>query len=196
MENFHTVCVVCLAVGIVIPLIGVVLNLFDGFVDFLTIDFLQIDIGGDVSLDLLPLSINSLCLWSLLFGGFGLLFENNLPIWALILIGLIIGYIAAVALQFMVKKLKHVENFAAEKDEILLSEAICSNAIPKDGVGAVSVHVSTGSTLSYPAKSFDGNPVAQNKKVKIISFNKDYVIVQSETYLEEKYDEDETKKYN
>lgn len=70
---FHTICMACIIIGILIPFCSIVLNLFDGFVDFISIDVLQLEFGQDMILDFLPFSINSLCLWSLIFGSLGLI---------------------------------------------------------------------------------------------------------------------------
>lgn len=188
MSTFHTICLACMIIGIAIPFCSIVLNLFDGFADFLSIDFLQIDIGEDFYLDFLPFSINSLCLGALLFGGFGFLFEKRLPFVFLVITGLIIAYAAAVILQSVVSRLKRIEHFAIEKNEILLREGIVSNKIPANGVGAVSIEVSSGSNISYPAKADDGKEILQDKKVKVLRFEGDYIIVQSVTFLEDKYD--------
>ena len=72
-----------------------------------------------------------------------MIFNGKLSEPALIVIGIAAGYICAVILQSIIKRLKKVENFAAEKSEILLSRGTVSNAIPKDGVGAVSILLST-----------------------------------------------------
>ena len=76
------------------------------------------------------------------------------------------------ALQSAIKRLKKIENFAAEKEEILLRTGIVSNMIPVNGVGAVSVQLSTGSNVSYPAKSVDGEEIKQDKKVSILRFGR------------------------
>lgn len=176
---FHTICMACIIIGILIPFCSIVLNLFDGFVDFISIDVLQLEFGQDMILDFLPFSINSLCLWSLIFGSLGLILDGRLSEKVIIIIGLVAGYICAVALQSAIKRLKKIENFAAEKEEILLRTGIVSNMIPVNGVGAVSVQLSTGSNVSYPAKSVDGEEIKQDKKVSILRFDGDYVIVES-----------------
>ena len=163
------------------------LNLFDGFVDFISIDIFQLEFGSDMVLDFLPFSINSLCLWALVFGCTGMIFNGKLSEPALIVIGIVAGYICAVILQSIIKRLKKVENFAAEKSEILLSRGTVSNAIPKGGVGAVSILLSTGSNVTYPAKTEDGEPIKQDKEVNILRFDGDYIIVESTSRLEDKY---------
>ena len=35
---FNTICIACIIIGILIPFCSIVLNLFDGFVDFISID--------------------------------------------------------------------------------------------------------------------------------------------------------------
>ena len=186
---FHTICIACIIIGILIPFCSIVLNLFDGFVDFISIDVFQLEFGHDLVLDFLPFSINSLCLWSLIYGCLGLILEGRLSETAVIIIGIISGYICAVALQSAIKRLRKIENYAAEKEEILLGTGVVSNMIPDNGVGAVSVQLSTGSNVSYPAKSADGRCIKQDKKVNILRFDGDYVYVESTSHLEDKYSE-------
>lgn len=183
----HTIYIACIIIGILIPFCSIVLNLFDGFVDFVSIDLFELEFGQDVVLDFLPFSLNSLCLWSLIFGSLGLILEGRLPEMVVIIIGLVSGYICAVALQSGIKRLKKIENFAADKDEMLLRTGIVSNMIPKNGVGAISVQLSTGSNVSYPAKSADGEEIKQDKEVSILRFDGEYVIVESTSHLEDKY---------
>ena len=115
-----------------------------------------------------------------------MIFNGKLSEPALIVIGIVAGYICAVILQSIIKRLKKVENFAAEKSEILLSRGTVSNAIPKGGVGAVSILLSTGSNVTYPAKA-DGESIKQDKEVNILRFDGDYIIVESTSRLEDKY---------
>ena len=165
---FNTICIACIIIGILIPFCSIVLNLFDGFVDFISIDIFQLE-------------------WALVFGCTGMIFNGKLSEPALIVIGIVAGYICAVILQSIIKRLKKVENFAAEKSEILLSRGTVSNAIPKGGVGAVSILLSTGSNVTYPAKAEDGEPIKQDKEVNILRFDGDYIIVESTSRLEDKY---------
>ena len=165
---FHTICIACIIIGILIPFCSIVLNLFDGFVDFVSIDVLQLEFGQDMILDFLPFSINSLCLWSLIFGCLGLILDGRLSETTIIIIGFIAGYICAVALQSAIKRLKKIENFAADKEELLLRKGIVSNTIPENGVGAISVQLSTGTNVSYPARSIDGKAIKQDKEVNIL----------------------------
>ncbi len=184
---FHTICIACIIIGILIPFCSIVLNLFDGFVDFISIDVFQLEFGQDLVLDFLPFSLNSLCLWSLIFGCLGLILDGRLSKTVIIIIGIAAGYICAVALQSAIKRLKKIENYAADKAELLLRTGIVSNMIPDNGVGAVSVQMSTGSNVSYPAKSADGKAIKQDKEVSILRFDGDYIIVQSTSHLEDKY---------
>ena len=86
---FNTICIACIIIGILIPFCSIVLNLFDGFVDFISIDIFQLEFGSDMVLDFLPFSINSLCLWALVFGCTGMIFNGKLSEPALIVIGIV-----------------------------------------------------------------------------------------------------------
>ena len=39
---FNTICIACIIIGILIPFCSIVLNLFDGFVDFISIDIFHL----------------------------------------------------------------------------------------------------------------------------------------------------------
>ena len=41
---FNTICIACIIIGILIPFCSIVLNLFDGFVDFISIDIFQLEL--------------------------------------------------------------------------------------------------------------------------------------------------------
>jgi len=185
---FHTICLACIILGIAIPFFTIVLNVFDGFADFFDLDIFQVDLDGDFYLDFLPLSINSLCLWALLFGTFGFIVEGQLPQWMVITIGLLIGYLGAVILQSIIGRLKRVKSDSSDKKDLLAATGVVCNAIPKDGMGAISVLVSTGSKVTYPARTSDGESIPQDKEVEIIEVKEEYVLVRSVTYMEEKYD--------
>lgn len=47
---FNTICIACIIIGILIPFCSIVLNLFDGFVDFISIDIFQLEFGSDMVL--------------------------------------------------------------------------------------------------------------------------------------------------
>ena len=51
----------------------------------------------------------------------------------------------------------------------------------------MSILLSTGSNVTYPAKTEDGEPIKQDKEVNILRFDGDYIIVESTSRLEDKY---------
>lgn len=51
----------------------------------------------------------------------------------------------------------------------------------------MSILLSTGSNVTYPAKAEDGEPIKQDKEVNILRFDGDYIIVESTSRLEDKY---------
>lgn len=179
-------------IGIVIPLFSLVADFVDGFCDLLSFDFLDIDIdiGDDLQLSLLPLSINSICAGLLIFGGAGWLLNyiTGLTVLVVNIIAGVMGYIVAIVIQTMIKKLKRVENTTLSEDQLLLNKAKVINRIPEDGLGAISVELPNSSSVSYPARSSEGISIPQETIVEIIEINKGIAIVQSEKWLEEKYE--------
>lgn len=178
---------ICIAAGILIPLCSVLLNLFDGFMDFVTLDLFQLELGS-MELDLLPLSVNSLCLFSLIFGLTGSLLDGPLPTPGALAIGLGCGYLSAVILQTAIHKLRKCETHAVKEEEILLHDGEVINAIPAKGYGAVRVNVPGESSPVYPAISTEDRGIPQNTRVDIISIQNGVVAVRPSDWLEKRYD--------
>ncbi len=187
MEKIYLACIV---IGIVIPLFSLVADFIDGFCDLLSFDFLDIDIGDDLQVSLLPLSINSICAGLLFFGGTGWLlnYSTNLTLLIVNIIAGVIGYLIAIIIQTMIKKLKRIENTTLSEEQLLLNKAKVINKIPEDGLGAISIELPNSSSVSYPAKSREGISIPQETVVEIIEINNGIAIVQSEKWLEDKYE--------
>lgn len=178
---------VCMAVGIAVPLLSLVLGnllefldgLFEGASDFLEgLDFdFSIDIG-DVSICLIPVSIQSICAGLLFFGAAGKIAFNGENYLVANIVAVLIGYLAAAAVQTLIRKLKKIEHSPSSQDRLLMCETTVTNTIPAGGYGAVSIKTEGGTTLSYPAKARDSSEtIRQNTSVHIIYFEKNVAIV-------------------
>lgn len=183
----NTVYFICMAAGILLPLCTMILNVVDGFMDFVSFDLLDISIG-DFELSLLPLSLNSLCLSFLLFGLTGFLLDGKLPAAAVCTIGITTGYLAAVLLQSLIHKVRKYETTAISETELLLHDGEVANTIPANGFGAVKVNISNESSPVYPAKSATGESIRQNTIVEILSMTDGVLSVRPSDWLERKYD--------
>lgn len=183
---------VCMVIGLVIPVFSLVADFLDGCADLISVDldFLDLDIG-DVQLSLLPLSINSICAGLLVFGGIGYLMQKGsvMGILWINVIAVASGYLVAVIVQTMIRQLKRVEHPAYKEEELLLSDAKVINRIPADGLGSVSIELPGSSSVSYPAKSYNQQMIPQNTMVEVVEIQGGIVVARPKDWLLHKYDE-------
>lgn len=172
------VYLVCMILGIVFPLLSIVFDVFDNVFDalFSSIEFLEFD-GAEVDLWFLPLSANSIFGFLLFFGGSGRLLKytgkGNISIF---LIACVIGYVAAILIQLLIRKLKKVESPSINMTDLLLYEGKVENAIAEKGYGSVSFWVHD-TVVTYPAKSFDGHKILQGTTVKVKEIQEQNIVV-------------------
>lgn len=192
MDRAYTICMI---VGIGIPLLSLVLGsifdfldgIFDGIAnifDGLDLDF---DFGfdlGDFHIALLPISFQSICAGVLIFGTVGkLTFTGTNYLFANVVAG-VSGYVAALAVQTLINKLKKVEHKAKSKEELMYCDTMVTNTILAGGFGAVRIKTEDGS-LSYPAKALDNSEtIKQDTPVYIIRFEKNVAIVKKARHAE------------
>lgn len=186
-------------VGFLIPLITLVFGgLFDGVLDGIDwldgITSIDLDFGidvGDFDICFLPFSIQSICAGLLVFGAVGKVLEGGaLTTIAVTLIAVAVGYVVAVLVQTMIRRLKKVENTTYSTDQLLLYDAKVVNTIVKGGFGSISITTNDGITSTYPAKAEDPNAVIrQNSLVNVVEFRNNVAIVVEKDLLEKKYDE-------
>ena len=185
---------ICLLIGIIVPvvmlLIGGVFHVFDGFLDGLTDGFdfdLNIDIG-DTCISLLPFSIYSICSALLVFGTIGSVMYNGSNLILTNVVGGVSAYVAAVAVQSLIKRLKNEKHTTYSKDELLLFDAKVVNTILPGAYGSISITTYDGISSTYPAKAED--PSIQIKAltiVRIVRFDGHTAIV-TDADLTKKYD--------
>lgn len=186
MEKIY---ITCMALGIGIPLLSLVLgsvfDLFDGlfdgisnFLDGLEIDFdLSLDIG-DAHICFIPVSLQSICAGLLLFGTVGLIVYNGNNLIIANVAAVPAGYVAAAVVQTLIHRLKKIDHSPVSKDDLLLCDTVVTNTIIAGGYGAVSIRTDDGTNLSYPAKSYEPTEeIRQNTVVNIIKFDGNTAIV-------------------
>lgn len=175
MDQAYTIC---MAIGIGLPLLSLVLgqlfDFFDGLFEGFDFDF-EI---GDTNLSWLPMSMQSICGGLLIFGTLGkLLFHGGNMLFANIAAGAA-GYLAALLIQYLINRLKKIEHRPPTRDELALCEAKVTHTIVENGFGAVSIKTESG-TVSYPAKSLKPEErILQGCFVDIIKFEKNVAVVQ------------------
>ena len=186
MERVYLLCMI---LGIVFPLLNLLFDAFDDAISavFSSIDCL--DVSGDgVDLWFLPLSWNSICGFLLFFGGTGrLLGYTPLGKLTVLILAVLGGYLAAVGIQFMIRKLRKVEHPSVNIADLLLYEGKVEHEIAPSGFGSVSFRID-GRVITYPAKSVDGGRIAQETVVRVKEIlDQNVLLVEDVKSLEKKY---------
>lgn len=174
MSKLDKVYIVCMVVGITFPLIALIFDFFDSCTD-MAFDALDLDIGTDFDICFLPLSINAICMASLLFGGFGLLFKG-MPLTQRNIIGGIVAYIGAVLIQSLLKYLKKSPSYIENEEE--LKDRICkvSNKIALGGYGSISCEKQGCATINLTAREERGLILEQGVLVDVLDI-KDHIAI-------------------
>lgn len=185
----RTIYTTCLWLGLIFGVIHLLFHFLgeitDSISSFFDWDFFDIDIGDDFELCLLPLSFNSLGAGLLVFGGVGSLLGQVLSGIPTLIISLVCGYITAVLIQSLIRRLK---KFSAESntfDTALLThcKAEVVSKIPADGYGVISVKVPDYGILQYPAKSYSGKDISIQTVVNIDCFKDGVAFVHDENEI-------------
>lgn len=159
--------VVCMLIGLIVPFFSIVCSLFDGFVDF-SADFFDLDFG-DVSISFLPISINSICMALLLYGGIGYtIASNGYPYLIANVTGGIVGYIGAVIIQTLIKHLRKKQTLADTEDMMLAREGKVVTAIEPNKFGSVILSIEGSSDIQYTAKNVDTVKLTTKDKVEVV----------------------------
>ena len=176
MEKVYLVCIV---VGIAFPLIALIFDFFDSCTDS-AFDVLDLDIGTEFELCFLPLSVNALCMASLLFGGFGILFKN-MPLIQRNIIGGAIAYVGAVLIQSLLSYLKKIPSNIENEEE--LKDRVCkvSNKIALGGFGSISCEKKGCATISFTAKEENGLSLEQGALVDVVDIQDHIAIVRKKS---------------
>lgn len=161
----------CLIFGILFAVVTVLLgdllsSAADGFLDFLSVDFLQpMVVAGAITI----------------FGGAGVLLTNYMPGvvgWLVIVMAIIIAIAGAVLIYFFyVKPMKNSENSTGYSFQDLkgsLAEVIIS--IPENGYGEVIVKVGAGIS-NKTAKSIDKQPIPAGDQVVVVEVKEGVLLV-------------------
>ena len=118
--SMQTVYLTCMAGGILLLLSSIVFSAFDDFFDLAAFDVCSIDLG-EFDLDILPVSMKSLCLAATVFGSVSMLLIDQPAAIRHVIAG-VCAYIGAFIVQNITGFLK---NHQSEADTI---ESICSRS--------------------------------------------------------------------
>lgn len=160
--------IICMVIGLL--LLGLsILGEFLENVSAALEAFINLDLNFE--LNFLPLSGVSICTGLITFGGTGLLFSN-------VIVSIVIGYGAAMAVQTVIRRLKRVKNEAMNREELYLCDGKIINTVLPAGMGTVEFDNIKGISTTFVCKSADPlEELKQNALVKLSSFDGEVAIV-------------------
>lgn len=173
--DVQTIYLTCIIAGIALLAISIVFGAVGDFFDFAEFDLFSIDIG-DCDIDVLPVSMKSLCLAATVFGSVSILMMGQ-PMLIRHAIAGVCAYLGAFIVQNITGFLK---NHQSEADSI---ESICSRnyvvnvSIPEKGYGSVASSEHDRSVITLTAKSLDGSAISAGTKVNIVNITDHVAIV-------------------
>ena len=169
---------ICLGIGMLIPLLSLVFGFIDMSVDFISLDLFDIDLG-DFDVDFLPLSGNSICMGLVIFGSVGWTltnFSDNRTF--VVIIALISAYIASVITQSIIKRLKRYSSEPKDMIDAVSKTGVVVNAIMPNGYGSVRIDMGQDSAIVMPATAKEGAGIEQDVIVEILGIDNHVVVVQ------------------
>lgn len=126
---------------------------------------------ADFDFAFLPLSGVSICAGLIAFGGLGLLIRNP---W----LAAACGYLAAMAVQTVIRKLKKVKNEAMEREELYLCDGLIINTVLPGGLGSVEFDNIKGISTTFVCRSVNKEEkLKQNTIVKLVEFDGEIAVV-------------------
>lgn len=173
--DVQTIYLICIIGGITLLFVSVLFGALGDFLDFAEFDLFSIDIG-DCDIDVLPVSMKSLCLAATVFGSVSMLLMGQPAAIRHIIAG-VCAYTGAFIVQNITGFLK---NHQAEADSM---ESICSRsyvvnvAIPDKGYGSVASAEKDRSVITLTAKSLDGSAISAGTKVNVVNIADHVAIV-------------------
>lgn len=167
------VWLVCLLVGLLLPILSMVLEFFD------TIFETDFDLSIDMDFDFFPTSIKAICIGLFMYGSLGLIVHHiSHSIVISNVIGGVIGYLTAVAVQNVMHYLKRNESYANSKDVVLFSYGEVLNKIPENGLGVVKIEVPNDGIKTLTAREKNNQALEQGEKIQVIAIEDTKVVVE------------------
>ncbi len=163
----RTIYMICIICGIALLLVSVLAGAMGDFIDIAEFDLFSIDIG-DCDIDVLPVSMKSLCLASTVFGSVSMMLISQ-PAWIRHVFAGVCAYIGAFIVQNITGFLKNHQSEAESMESICSRSYVVNIAIPDQGYGSVASADKDRSVITMTAKSQDGSAIAAGTKVNIVS---------------------------
>ena len=133
--SVQTIYLTCIIGGILLLLSSIIFSAADDFFDFAAFDLFSVDLG-DFDLDILPISMKSLCLAATVFGSVSMLLSDQ-PVVTRHVIAGVCAYIGAFIVQNITGFLKNHQSEADTMESICSRNFVVNIAIPEQGYGSV-----------------------------------------------------------
>lgn len=173
--NEQTIYLTCIIGGILLLLISIIFSAAGDFFDFAAFDLFSLDIG-DYDIDILPVSMKSLCLAATVFGSVSMLMWGQPALVRHAAAG-VCAYIAAFIVQNITGFLKNHQSEAESMESIISRNYVVNISIPAQGYGSVASSEQDCSVITMTAKSFDGSAITAGTKVSIVNVTDHVAIV-------------------
>ncbi len=173
--SVQTIYLTCIIGGILLLLSSIIFSAADDFFDFAAFDLFSVDLG-DFDLDILPISMKSLCLAATVFGSVSMLLSDQ-PVVTRHVIAGVCAYIGAFIVQNITGFLKNHQSEADTMESICSRNFVVNIAIPEQGYGSVASSDQDCSIITLTAKSMDGSAISAGTKVNIVNITNHVAIV-------------------
>lgn len=173
--SMQTIYLTCIIGGILLLLSSIIFSAADDFFDFAAFDLFSVDLG-DFDLDILPISMKSLCLAATVFGSVSMLLSDQ-PVVTRHVIAGVCAYIGAFIVQNITGFLKNHQSEADTMESICSRNFVVNIAIPEQGYGSVASSDQDCSIITLTAKSMDGSAISAGTKVNIVNITNHVAIV-------------------
>lgn len=160
--------ITCMLIGFLLLILSVAGEFLENFAS--AFEFV-LHADADFDFAFLPISGVSICAGLIAFGGLGLMLHNP---W--IAGGL--GYLAAVGVQTVIRKLKKVKNEAMEREELYLCDGTIINTVLPHGLGTVEFDNIKGFSATFACRGVDREKkLKQNTIVRLVEFDGEVAVV-------------------
>lgn len=173
--SIQTIYMTCIIGGILLLLSSIVFSAADDFFDFAVFDLFSVDLG-DFDLDILPVSMKSLCLAATVFGSVSMLMLEQNAVTRHVVAG-VCAYIGAFIVQNITAFLKNHQSEADTLESICSRRYVVNISIPEQGYGSVASTEKDRSVITLTAKSFDGSAIPAGTEVNIMNITDHVAIV-------------------
>ena len=165
----------CICAGILLLASSIIFGAIGDALDFGTVELFSLDIG-DADIDILPISLRSLCLAATVFGSASMLLLMQ-PMWLRHLIAGVAAYVGAFLVQNFTGFLKDHQSEADSMESICSRDYVVNIAIPEDGFGSVASVDRERSVITLTARSADGAALPAGTPVDVVRLAENVAIV-------------------